>query len=154
MRDKPPIELLLKYAPFYIWDAAVKQANRSTFKKHRTGCVIFWGDIVYARGCSYKHDGGLKVNSVHAERHALSQLPTHPDQFWGGYAVVVTLTQAGNFSACSRPCQACAEALGERGIWQVGYAEVTNDGGWAIRHDSIPELLSGYLKPTRYAEGE
>jgi hypothetical protein len=33
----------------------------------------------------------------------------------------------------------------------VLYAEMTNDGGWAIREVAFDLLTNGYLKPTRYA---
>jgi cytidine deaminase len=123
---------------------------RSPHNRHRTGCVIrFQGEII-AKGCSYKHDGFLKVNSIHAERHALSHMGIHT---YAGFAnaIIVTLTKVNNFANNSRPCADCARALQAKGI-SVTYAERTNDGGWAIRYVPFDLLTEGYLKPTKYAE--
>jgi deoxycytidylate deaminase len=137
--------MLKYYAPLRIWAEAVTQARRSSFNRHKTGAVLFDGDFL-ATGCSHKHNGSYSVNSIHAERHALSRwyMNTFP------FCVVVTLTKAGNFASCSRPCRDCAVALQNKGCGVI-YAEQTNDGGWAIREVAWDMLTEGYLKPTRYA---
>jgi cytidine deaminase len=121
---------------------------RSPHSRHRTGCVIFTsagGYMHFSCGCSHKHNGSLKVNSIHAERHALRG-------YRGNYgrALIVTLTRVNNFANCSRPCHDCALALQERMI-SVTYAERTNTEEWAIRNVPFDLLTEGYLKPTRYA---
>jgi hypothetical protein len=105
-----------------------------------------YGNKLYATGCSHKHDGGLKVNSIHAERHALNSYVS-----FEGLAIIVTLTRVENFANCSRPCYDCALALQRRMI-NVVYAERTNDGGWAIREVPFDLLTEGYLKPTKYVD--
>lgn len=140
--------MLARYTPLKFWDIAVKNAQRSPHNRHKTGCVILTGNSGFAHfsaGCSHKHNGGLKVNSIHAERHALRYYHST-----GGVAVIVTLTRVNNFANCSRPCYDCAVALQERMI-AVCYAERTNDGGWAIREVPFDLLTEGYLKPTKYA---
>jgi cytidine deaminase len=127
-----------------LWDAACRQAMRSTFKRHRTGAIIDWENGHIGRGCSYKHDGSLRVNSIHAERAA-----TMPP-FLYGRCIVVTLTRVGNFANCSRPCYDCAKTL-QKYMLKVVYAERTNNGGWAIREVPFDLLTEGYLKPTKYA---
>lgn len=137
-----------QYAPLSIWDEAVKQAQRSTHNRHRTGAVICtFGGLIKARGCSHKHNGGLKINSIHAERHALRN---YHEWAMPRDCIIVTLTRVGNFANCSRPCVECASALQGRNLRAI-YAERTNDGGWAIRDVNNADLLDGYLKPTKYA---
>jgi len=105
---------------------------------------------IKAAGCSHKHNGSLKVNSIHAERHALSNFPFDLRMSVYHVAIIVTLTRVDNFANCSRPCYDCALALQKQGI-NVIYAERTNDGGWAIREVPFDLLTEGYLKATRYA---
>jgi cytidine deaminase len=146
IKIRPSDELLKQYVPLPFWDAACKQAMRSTFKRHRTGAVIDWDNGSIGRGCSYKHDGSLRVNSIHAERAATTISPVHH----GGRCIVVTLTRVNNFANCSRPCYDCARML-QKFMLKVIYAERTNDGGWAIREVPFDLLTEGYLKPTKYA---
>lgn len=151
IKVRPPDELLREYAPLEYWAEAVLQAERSPHNRHRTGCIIANKSSIKAKGCSHKHDGSLKVYSIHAERHALSQTGPFGYVGVGHSAVIVTLTRVGNFANCSRPCHDCAIALQHRGL-SVTYAERTNDGGWAIRYVPFDQLTHGYLKPTKYAQ--
>lgn len=112
-----------------------------TIYNRTTGAIV-------TSGCSYKHDGFLKVNSIHAEQHALMKRPIYGVDTCK--CIIVTLTKADNFASCSRPCAACAAALQKKMI-SVIYAERTNDGGWAIREVPFDLLTEGYLKPTKYA---
>lgn len=144
---RPSDEHLSQYAPLEIWEEAVKQALRSPHMRHRTGAVIYNHRGIRAKGCSYKHNGSLRVNSIHAERHALSHLPK---DYYLGVCLIVTLTRVNNFANCSRPCSDCAHALMDR-MCGVIYAERTNDGGWAITETSADLLTRGYLVPTKYA---
>jgi pyrimidine deaminase RibD-like protein len=147
IKIRPSDELLKKFAPLKFWDIAVKQAQRSPHNRHKTGCVITNAGFFteFSTGCSHKHNGGLKINSIHAERHALRNYHNI-----SGLAIIVTLTRVNNFANCSRPCYDCAIALQER-MYSVCYAERTNDGGWAIRYVPFDLLTEGYLKPTKYA---
>lgn len=138
--------MLRQHGGIQVWDAAVKTAQESQFIRHRTGAVIY--DTKYGwfvKGCSHKHDGGMKINSLHAEQHALRKWPHE-----GGTCYIVTLTRSNNFATCSRPCISCANRL-QRKMIGVCYAERANDGSWAIREVAFDALTDGYLKPTRYA---
>lgn len=138
--NRPPDELLASVAPIEIWRQAEKQAARSPHKRFKTGCVIYYGmnhgkkAEVYATGCAHPHAGGLKTYSTHAEQHAISRLAPGAA---GAKAIIVTLTAHNNYATCSRPCAACAKALGER-VWGWYYAELCNDGSWAIRSEASP----------------
>lgn len=148
MKNRPDIELLEKYAPIAMWRAAEREANRSPHKRHRTGCVIFYGmgknHILYSSGTAHPHDGGRRTYSVHAEMHAVSRLP--PDH-GGSVCLLVTLTKAGNFATNSRPCVHCAGLLAKH-CWGVIYPELCNDGSWAIRRESCVNLTKGFLQET------
>lgn len=148
IKGRPSDDLLKQYAPLEDWEEAVKQAKRSTFKRHRTGAVIIdYRGTLRGRGCSHKRDG-YKANSMHAEQHAISSFHDAPSIKC--FCIVVTLTRVDNFASCSRPCYDCAYSLQNNGL-HVIYAEQTNDGGWAIRDTPFDRLTDGYLKPTRYA---
>lgn len=143
------------YAPLNIWREAERQATRSPHKQHKTGAVIFYGmggakqGEIYSTGCSHPHDGGRKSRSTHAEQHAISRLPP---AHGGAVCMIVTLTRSGHYATCSRPCQGCAESL-KKFCWAVIYVERCNDGTWAIRRESITQLLSGYrLRPTKIGD--
>ena len=139
----PPTELLETVAPIPIWWAAMAQALRSPNRRHRTGAVIFEDGKVLAKGTAYPVED-LKVRSVHAERDAIAywQDKNH------GECLIVTLTRVGNFAQVSRPCIGCADALDQRGIEWVVFAEKANDGSWVVRREPPCDLLNG--KPTRY----
>jgi pyrimidine deaminase RibD-like protein len=140
--------LLEQYGELVWWEEAVKQAQRCTFKRHRTGVVIVdKRGTLRARGCSHKRDG-YKANSMHAEQHAIGNFYDGPSLKC--YCIIVTLTKVSNFASCSRPCYDCAYSLQNNGL-DVIYAERTNNGGWAIREVPFDLLTEGYLKPTKYA---
>lgn len=148
IRIRPSDELLKQHSDINWWEEAVKQAQRSTFKRHKTGAVVIdQRGNARATGCSHKRDG-YAVNSIHAEQHAISNL--YDTSYRRQACLIVTLTRVGNFANCSRPCYDCAYALQHNGI-DAMYAERTNDGGWAIRYVPFDVLTVGYLKPTKYA---
>jgi hypothetical protein len=147
--NRPSDELLEQYAPLSMWRVAEKQAERSPHKRHRTGCVIFYGmgntPRLYATGAAHPHAGGRRSFSVHAEMHAVSRIP--PDH-GGAVCLLVTLTKAGNYATNSRPCEQCAHLLAKH-VWGVIYAEMTNVGTWAIRRASANDLCDGFLMRTK-----
>lgn len=150
MTNRPTDDLLEQYAPLVIWRAAEKQARRSPHKRHRTGCVIYYGmgsdkPNIYSTGTAHPHSGGHHAFSIHAEMHAISRLPP---SHGGAVCLLVTLTKAGNYASMSRPCEQCANLL-QRYVWGVIYAEMTNDGNWAIRREPVENLLNGYLTRTK-----
>src|SRR4051812_1986475 len=148
VKNRPSDDLLKQYAPLEDWEEAIKQAKRSTFKRHRTGAVIIdYRGTIRGKGCSHKRDG-YKANSMHAEQHALGSFYKHATL--SCVCIIVTLTKVDNFAGCSRPCYDCARALQ---TWSINalYAEQTNEGDWAIRQTAFDLLTEGYLKPTRYA---
>lgn len=147
VKGRPSDDLLKQYAPLEDWEEAIKQAKRSTFRRHRTGAVIIDNrGTIRGRGCSHKRDG----NSIHAEQHALDSYHSGYHNLAGHFCIVVTLTKVDNFAGCSRPCYDCAHTL-QANFLRVIYAEQTNDGGWAIQNVPFDLLTEGYLKPTRHA---
>jgi len=142
MKNIPSTSLLTEYAPMSIWDEAIKQAMRSTHKRHRTGAVVFKSDKkceILAKGCAHKHDGGMAIASVHAEHHALLSLPK--DHHNADTICIVTLTRTGNFATSSRPCISCSRQL--LGVVEsVIYCEFSNDGSWIVNNESIESLVA------------
>lgn len=123
------------------------QALRSPNKRHRTGAVIFGVDErVLSKGTAYPVEA-LAIRSIHAERDALSRWQ---DKNYGT-CLIVTLTKVGNFAQVSRPCFSCADALDQRGLNWVIFAEKANDGSWAVRREPPCDLLLDG-KPTRYRQ--
>lgn len=149
IRIRPDKKLLEQYGGGLVWwEEAIKQAQRSTFQRHRTGAVIVdYRGTLRAKGCAHKRDG-FAANSMHAEQHAISNF--HDGASLKCVCIVVTLTRVDNFATCSRPCHDCAHALQKNGL-DVIYAERTNDGDWAIRYTPFDLLTDGYLKSTKYA---
>ena len=148
MKNLPSTSLLEVAAPIHIWEEAAKQAERSCHHRHRTGAVIFKGDKILSKGCSHKHNGGLAINSIHAEHHALQSFR---DTDLSANICVVTITKVGNFARSSRPCHACSSLL-EKHLNRVVYCEMTNDGHWIVndvRTDDLFERTN--IKRGKYA---
>jgi tRNA(Arg) A34 adenosine deaminase TadA len=145
----PPRELLEEAAPIALWDAAIKQATRSTHSRHRTGAIIYdpVDSTVVGRGCSHNPDKSpwIETRSVHAERHALWSLP--PDFPWTYGCIVVTLTRTNNFAQVSKPCASCASLLRSYDIDHCIYAERANDASWTVQR--LPVHLLTNCKPPR-----
>ncbi len=129
-------KLLEEAAPIEIWEHAIKQAKRSTFKRHRTGAVIFDKHGPIEWGCSYKGING-HVSSVHAEVDALRRAKHFLSG--GESIVIVTLTKPGNFALTSKPCFTCASQL--EGMHDIIYVERQNDGVWAVNVEHSIALL-------------
>ena len=146
-----PDEILLAAAPASIWEAAIKQAERSSHKRFRTGAVIYYGmgrhaDVtIYSQGTSHFHNGGENIRSIHAELHAIRQLPR---SYGGAKCIVVTLTKSGNFAQNSRPCHDCAMRLNKH-VWSVLYPERCNDGNWVVQSCSMHDLMRAGLRSAR-----
>ena len=119
-----------------IWSAAVKQANRSTFIKFKTGAVIFdnkTGEIV-SSGCSHDRiDSLVSTNSVHAEIDATKKVYGN---LTGKSILILTLNQSGRIARSSRPCYSCASLMARREIDFVYYPERLNDGSWILNKES------------------
>jgi len=149
--NRPPDELLSMHAPLTIWRMAEKEAARSPHYRFKTGCIIYYGmgngnTRTYSTGTAHPHNGGRRrTYSIHAEMHAVSRLPP---QHGGAICLLVTLTKSGNYATNSRPCVTCASLL-DKHTWGCIYAELCNDGSWAIRRTPTADLLSGYLQPTK-----
>lgn len=145
----PPRELLEAVAPIALWDAAVKQATRSTHSRHRTGAIIYDPDdsSVVGRGCShYDAVPRMDTRSVHAERHALWDLPPEGEYPWTYGCIIVTLTRTNNFARVSKPCASCASILRLYDIDHCIYAERTNDGSWGVQRLPV-HLLTNCKTP-------
>jgi len=148
--NRPPDELLSMHAPLHIWRMAEKEAARSPHYRFKTGCVIYYGmgngNIrTYSTGTAHPHSGSRRTYSIHAEMHAVSRLPP---EHGGAVCLLVTLTKSGNYATNSRPCVNCATLLLKH-TWGCVYAEMANDGSWAIRRESTENLLKGFLIPTK-----
>jgi pyrimidine deaminase RibD-like protein len=130
----------MRHIPDSIWNAAEKQAERSTNRNHRTGCVLInpsSGRIV-ARGCAHLPAMNLATRTMHAERHALSSLGGRANGMW---AVLTTLTPVGHHARCSRPCANCARALYRAGVSMVVFHERDRNGVWHERRESTEDLV-------------
>jgi deoxycytidylate deaminase len=142
----PPDSLLETAAPLEMWRRATKQAQRSVFRRHRVGAVLFRGNTILSNGCSHDSDLAGELRSVHAERHALQGLWN----IWRGTrdidCLVVTLTRSDNFAQVSKPCASCAQLLLASDIRNVIYAERTNDGSWTVRNLPV-EFLNNCKSP-------
>jgi tRNA(Arg) A34 adenosine deaminase TadA len=91
IKIRPSDELLEQYGELVWWEEAVKQAQRCTFKRHRTGAVIVdYRGTLRAKGCSHKRDG-YRANSMHAEQHAISNF--YDASSLNCYCIIVTLTK-------------------------------------------------------------
>src|SRR3954462_10019469 len=116
IKNRPSDDLLKQYAPLEDWEEAIKQAKRSTFKRHRTGAVIIDSrGTIRGKGCSHKRDG-FRANSVHAEQHAIGSFYYKQYGALPSFCIVVTLTKVDNFASCSRPCHDCAISLQTNGL--------------------------------------
>lgn len=146
---RPESDVLHANAPKHIWAAAIKEAERSPFKRHRTGAVIYVPSTleIISKGCSYPHDGGYKINSVHAEHHALKGIPKNRRDAGNLACVVVTLTSNGSFARVSKPCSNCARLL-LAPVATVTYCEKANDNSWTIMSMDPLHLMN--TKNARY----
>jgi deoxycytidylate deaminase len=104
---------------------AIKIAQRSTNRTHRTGAVITdkHGQFISA-GWSHQsqHIYVQTPRSMHAEMHAI--IRARPGSLRDAVIYVATLTGRGNNITMSRPCKVCESLLDHVGIntvhWTVG----------------------------------
>jgi deoxycytidylate deaminase len=144
--NKPDDLFLEESLPIELWEAAEKQAKRSTLNKFKTGAVIFDKDMnIIGRGCSHDKDGHY-LPTVHAEYEALRDsygARNYGEQrVIGQGIVIVSINKAKNYTYSSRPCLRCAAELHLGNIRYVYYAERLNDGEWIINVDSPVGLLN------------
>lgn len=102
-----------------IFADAIRAAQRSTIRTHKTGAAI------YARNGDLLTIGWSHVTRpvwtetpwfMHAEHHALVRLATHRWTKGDPYRITVaTLTRGGDVT-CGNPCAACARKLEAYGI--------------------------------------
>lgn len=104
-----------------IHDALSRAMNRSTHKRHQTGCVIVSRKgTILSDGCAHASDLRLNsLKSIHAEIHALGR-GRHID-FDGAVAYIGTKARKSQNITYSAPCLTCAIALRSAGIRDVVY---------------------------------
>lgn len=98
---------------------AIKIANRSRQKKHRTGCVIT--DCNEPISIGWSHTGQWRMNelySVHAEIHAI--LRGKHEDLGGCEIFIATLAKSGQ-QVSAKPCLTCATTLVSYGIEWATY---------------------------------
>jgi deoxycytidylate deaminase len=110
---------------------AIRLANRSTFKRFRTGAVIFQKDKCVGTGWS--HYSVLNLNryliSIHAELHAVLRSAQRRELFGSTIYVARKSVKSGNIGL-SKPCDECASVLHEAGVAEVYYTiNGSNDYG-------------------------
>lgn len=138
---------------FAMFDLARRAAENSTFEGFHLGCVIVYKGRVISSGCNSKKTHPVQkrynrkyrkfnksqkpiVDSLHAEISALVKIPYPLDQ-----TIDYSQVKVYTYRICpgkrlkmgsSRPCQACMNALLDKGIRQIYY---TTDDGFC--HESI-----------------
>ncbi len=102
--------------PKEIRKALHKATNRSTHKRHMSGCVIVnrKGDII-SDGCSHASSFRLnELNSIHAEIHAVAR--GRHDNLRGCIAYIQTTARKSGNIVVGKPCLSCAISLRSVGI--------------------------------------
>lgn len=105
---------------------ALKIAERSTHRKHMTGCIIAdvsgKTPVIVSQGWSHigNWDYGTGLYSVHAEIHAL--IRARPLSIKGCIAYVGTIARKSGNITNALPCLTCATALVAAGIEDVVYS--------------------------------
>jgi deoxycytidylate deaminase len=129
-----------------IWQAVLKQAERSTLNSFRTGAIVFSksGEII-GKGCSHHRAWSSKA-SVHAEDAALEDAHDAEDH----NILIASIGKAGNPAYSSKPCLSCAMQLEKRGVQHVYFLERLNDGWWIMNVVTPSELVEqAILSDTR-----
>jgi tRNA(Arg) A34 adenosine deaminase TadA len=125
---------------------AIKIANRSSIRKHRTGAIIVSNEVVVSNGWS--HIPATKVltscRSLHAELHALARA-RYRYNLNGAACYVATLSAADNV-VNAKPCLQCAIALRAAGV-EIVYFTTSDGSGWShllLTSDAVFQGLKVY----------
>jgi deoxycytidylate deaminase len=142
--------IIFDHAPMHIWQAAEKQAMRSSLVRFKTGAVIFRGSEIVSKGCSYVGAASAPRKAIHAEQHALRGISGHEDNL---SCLIVTLNRSNNWAGSSKPCAFCVHLMHKAGIDNVIYAERDNSSEWSINKESIDSLINRSMNiNARYAK--
>lgn len=114
-------------------DYALKISERSTHRRHMTGCVIMERRKREVVSSGWSHMGTWRMRelySMHAELHALLRA-RHINFNDGEYvAYIATIARVSGAVTVSKPCFCCANALFNAGIrhvvFTVGYVSDHN----------------------------
>jgi deoxycytidylate deaminase len=109
---------------------AIKEAEESTYTKHKVGAVIFKGKRIISVGRNWAHKWVSSVpahfkkwpTSIHAEVDALIKAGPHSE---GNSILVVRIGNSGNL-LLAHPCVYCEAYMHHCGIRKVYYS--TNEG--------------------------
>lgn len=108
---------------------ASKQANKSTFARHKLGAVIVKGNRVLSSGYNeIRYDSWLKKSNRHAEEAAIVRLlkENRLNDLNGATIFVSRVCPSGRLGL-AKPCKSCDELIRSVGITEVVYS--TNFGG-------------------------
>ena len=121
---------------------AKELSNLSDFTKHKIGCVVVYkGTIISSAFNSNKThtmqyrynkyrdlEGDTIISKSHAEVAALSKI-RYLDIDWSRVIVYVYRAHKSGIRAMARPCQACYQAIKEKGLQTIVY---TTENGYAV----------------------
>lgn len=133
----------IKKSDMRFFDAAKKEAEKSTFPRFHVGCVMVYNGHVISAACNSEKTDTLQkkynryrnfnnqhthkcvLDKMHAEIKALKQIPYPVAQQidWKKVKVFTVRIAPGLPTGFgnSRPCRACLTALRERGIREFYY---------------------------------
>lgn len=123
-----------------ILSALLKSIDRSTHKRHMTGCVIVnRKNKILSNGCSHSSSFRLnELHSIHAEIHALGR-GRHEDLDRAIAYIGTKARKSGNV-VNSAPCLTCAIALRAAGIFDVFYTIGENEFKYLNLEDDLSHL--------------
>lgn len=124
---------------------AIKIAERSTNKTHKTGAAIYdrKGNLI-ANGWSHIGMPRLSLYSTHAELHALrrSHKPIQEATIY-----IATLAAKNSHLALGKPCKDCVRALRDSGVTKVVFT--TADGEVEMHIDDLIDCKEYSRDPHR-----
>lgn len=107
-------------------ERALKVAERSGLKRHKTGAVIVdaYGEEVSIGWSHYSNLNLKETLTVHAELHAVFR--SYKPDLLGGSIYVATFSGKSGNPCCSRPCSICLPFLGDTGLSRIVYTVSAN----------------------------
>ena len=120
---------------------AVYLAQRSPFKRFKSGAVITKRGVILAEGWSHIGPSLRELYSVHSEIHSLGRA-RHLD-LSGSTAYVATISKKSGNITLAKPCITCAIAMASAGV-ELAYYTVNNDEWDYINLDDDIDTLDLY----------
>jgi len=123
-----------------IYNALMKAIERSTHKRHMTGCVIATKkNRIISNGCSHASSFRLhELHSIHAEIHALGR--GRHQELNNAIAYIGTRARKSGNIVLSMPCLTCAIALRTAGIRNAFYTISENQYGYIDLEEDLSHL--------------